>query len=111
MDLEFKAPSKNNIFFLWLVIREVLPTCDFLSTRMIDIPIGCHLCNQSIKNVEHVFKNYPFIRSIKDRIKYNCPTPLLYEGDFFCDVPFPGGPIDHYQLAENLCVSYHETHT
>ena len=28
-----------------------------------------------------------------------------------CDAPFPGGPVDHHQLAENLCVSYHETHT
>ena len=28
-----------------------------------------------------------------------------------CDALFPRGPVDHRQLAENLCVSYHETHT
>ena len=28
-----------------------------------------------------------------------------------CDAPFSGGPVDHHQSAENLCVSYHETHT
>ena len=28
-----------------------------------------------------------------------------------CDASFPGGPIDHHQPAENLCVSYHEIHT
>ena len=28
-----------------------------------------------------------------------------------CDAPFPGGPVDHRQPAENLCISYHETHT
>ena len=28
-----------------------------------------------------------------------------------CHSPNPGGPDDHHQLAENSCVSYHETHT
>ena len=29
----------------------------------------------------------------------------------FCEAPISGGPIDHRQPTENLCVSYHETHT
>ena len=28
-----------------------------------------------------------------------------------CDAPFPGGPVDHRQPAENLCASYRETHS
>ena len=32
-------------------------------------------------------------------------------GQGMCDAPNPGGPVDHRQPVENLCVSYHETHT
>ena len=30
---------------------------------------------------------------------------------FKSDAPIFGGPVDHRQLAKNLCVSYHETWT
>ena len=33
------------------------------------------------------------------------------KGKLSCDAPFPRGPVDHRQPTENLCVSYHETHT
>ena len=33
--------------FLWLTIREALPTCDFLVARRIEITNTCCLCNQS----------------------------------------------------------------
>ena len=42
----------------------------------------CHLCKQKIKNIDHIFKYYHFVQGIWDHIKYNCPTPLFYEGDF-----------------------------
>ena len=38
-------------------------------------------------------------------------TCLNCLSEYFCDAPFPGSPVDHRQPAENLCVSYHETHT
>ena len=69
-------------FFLWLLIRNALPTCDFLIVRRMEIPNGCYLCDHNIENIDHVFKKCPFVISIWDRIKYNCPTPLFYEGDF-----------------------------
>ena len=31
--------------------------------------------------------------------------------DGYCDAPKPGCPLTTRQPAENLCVSYHETHT
>ena len=33
-----------------------------------------------------------------------------YLGTYY-DASFPGGPVDHHKPVENLCVSYHETHT
>ena len=81
MDLEIKTPFKNNFFSL-VGYRYGLPTCDFLSARRLKIPNKCHLCNQNIENIDHVFKKCHFILSISDHIKYNCPTPLFYEGDF-----------------------------
>ena len=48
-----------------------------------NIPNKCNLCNKNIENINHVFRKWPFILSILDCIKYNCSTPLLYEGNFF----------------------------
>ena len=50
--------------FLWLVIRGALSTYEFLSIRKMEIPNGCYLCSQNVENIEHVFKNFPFIRGI-----------------------------------------------
>ena len=65
-------------FFLWPNIRDEAPTCEFLIARMLEITNMCHLCKQ---NIDHIFKYYPFVQGIYDRMKYNCPTPLFYEGD------------------------------
>ena len=32
--------------------------------------------------MNNIFKGFPFAQGIWDRIKYNCPTPLFYEGNF-----------------------------
>ena len=32
-------------------------------------------------------------------------------GQVLCDAPKPGGPLTTHQPAENLYISYHETHT
>ena len=53
-----------------------------MSARRLEIPNKCYLCDHNIKNIDHVFKKCPFVTSILDRIKYNCLTPLFYEGDF-----------------------------
>ena len=37
--------------------------------------------------------------------------PQVVKRGVLCDTPNPGGPVDHCQFAENLCVSHHETHT
>ena len=66
-------------FFLWPVIRNLFPTCKYLIARRMEISNMCHLCNQ---NIDHIFKNCPFIQGIWDHIKFNCSTPLLFEGDF-----------------------------
>ena len=43
----------------------------------------CCLCNQNMENMDPIFKNNPFVQGIWDLIKFNCATPLLFEGDFF----------------------------
>ena len=69
--------------FLWLVLREALPTCDFLIARKLEITNTYCLCNQSSENIDHVFKSCLFVPKIWDRIKYNCHTLLFFEGNFF----------------------------
>ena len=68
--------------FLWLTIREALQTCNFSNSRRIEITNTCYLCNKSNKNIDHIFKVCPFVHGIWERIKYNCPIPLFYEGNF-----------------------------
>ena len=46
--------------FLWLTIREALPTCDYLTARRIEITNTCYLCNKSNENIDHIFKICPF---------------------------------------------------
>ena len=70
-------------FFLWLVIRNALLTCEFLIARRMEISNMCCLCNHNRENIDHIFKSCLFIQGIWDRIKFNCPTSLLFEGDFF----------------------------
>ena len=72
-------------FFLWLVLREALPTSDCLVVRRLEITKkkkNCYLCNQNRENINHICKDCPFAQGIWDRIKYNCPTPLFYKGNF-----------------------------
>ena len=69
-------------FFLWLVIRDAFPTREFLIARRLEITNMCYLCKQNVENIDHIFKYFPFVQGIWDRIKYNCLTPLFYEGDF-----------------------------
>ena len=69
-------------FFLLLVIRNSLPTCEFLVVRRIEIPNVYHFYSHNIENIDHIFRECPFVQGIWDNIKYNCPTPLFYEGDF-----------------------------
>ena len=69
-------------FFLWLVIRNALPTHEFLIARRMEISNMCCLCNQIWIILKVFFKNCTFVQSIWDHIKFNCPTPLLFEGDF-----------------------------
>ena len=78
---------KLNVFpkikvFILLTIREALPTCEFLIDRRLEITKSCYMYNQSGENSDHIFKSCPFIESIWDHIKYNCSTPLFYEGNF-----------------------------
>ena len=52
---------KLNLFpkikvFLWLVLIEALPTCEFFIYRRIEITNTCHLCNGSSENIDHIFK-------------------------------------------------------
>ena len=74
---KLKILTKIN-FFTLAGIRDLLLTCKFLSTRRLEIPNKCHLCNQNIENIDHVFWKCPLIL---DRIKYNFPTPIFYEGE------------------------------
>ena len=69
-------------FFLWLVIRNALLTCEFLIARRMEISNMCCLCNHNRENIDHIFKSCLFVQGIWDRIKFNCPTSLLFEGDF-----------------------------
>ena len=41
--------------FLWLLIRNALPTCDFLIAKKLEIPNRCCLCDHNIENIDHVF--------------------------------------------------------
>ena len=69
--------------FLWLlVMREALPTCEFLIARRLEITNKCYLCYQNSEHIYHIFKYCPFTQRIWDCIKYNCPTPMFYEGNF-----------------------------
>ena len=68
--------------FLWLTIREALPTCDFLIARRLEITNTCYFCNKNSENIDHIFKLCPFAQGIWDRIKYKSSTPLFYEGNF-----------------------------
>ena len=68
--------------FLWLLLREALPTCEFLTGRRLENTKFCYLCNQSSENIDHIFKYRHFVQGIWDRIKYNYLTPLFYEGNF-----------------------------
>ena len=69
--------------FLWLVIINAFPICEYLIATRMKISNMCCLCNQNIENIDHIFKNCPFVQGIWDHIKFNCPTPPLLEGDFF----------------------------
>ena len=69
-------------FFLWLVVRGVLLTYEFLSARKIEIPIKCHFCSQNVENIDHIFRKCTFVQGIWDCIEYNCPTPLFHEGEY-----------------------------
>ena len=69
-------------FFLWLVLRKALPTCECLNARRLEITNKCYLCNQNNENTTYIFKDCPYSQRIWDRIKYNCPTPLFYQGNF-----------------------------
>ena len=50
--------------------------------RRIETPNVYHFFNHNIENIDHIFRECPFVQGIWDRIKYKCPTPLFYEGDF-----------------------------
>ena len=100
-------------FFLWLVITDVLPTCEFLIVRRMKITNMCHFLNQNSENIDHIFKYCPFVQEIWDHIKYNCPTSLLsllYEGDFlsWLEMVYPNYKINHKNFnypMENLLLS------
>ena len=47
--------------FLWLIIRNALPTCEFLSIRNIEFPNRCYICSQNFENIDHVSKSCPFV--------------------------------------------------
>ena len=49
-------------FFLWLVITDVLPTCEFLIVRRMKITNMCHFLNQNSENIDHIFKYCPFVK-------------------------------------------------
>ena len=68
--------------FLWLTLREALPTCEFPIMRRLEITNNCYFRNHNSENINHIFKSCPFVKGIWDRVKYNCPTPLFYEGNF-----------------------------
>ena len=51
-------------FFLWLVVRDAFPTCKFLSSRKIDIPIKCHFCSHNVENIDHVVRKCTFVQGI-----------------------------------------------
>ena len=80
MDLEINFFTKNKVFPM--VIRDALPTCEFLITKRLEITNMCHLCKRNIENIDHIFKYCPFVQGIWDHIKYNCPTRIFYDGDF-----------------------------
>ena len=65
-------------FFLWLVVRGVLPTYGFLSARKIEIPIKCNFCSHNVENIDHIFRKCTFVQGIWDCNEYNCPTPLFH---------------------------------
>ena len=73
----------NIKFFLWLVIRNVIPICEFLIARRTEISNIYCLCNQNMENMDHIFKNCPFVEGIWDRIKFDCPTPFFFLRWFF----------------------------
>ena len=50
-----------------------------------------------------------FLKEIEVHILFMNDDKVKYDPK--CDASFPRGPVDHCQFAENLCVSYHETHT
>ena len=63
--------------------QKFLRTCEFIIARRTGISNMCCLCNQNMENMDPIFKNNPFVQGIWDLIKFNCATPLLFEGDFF----------------------------
>ena len=75
----------------------------FAQTNYIDLPLLFHDIGRIYppENSSITFKD-DFLLDIEDKPKYI---------DHRCDAPNPEGPVDHRQHAENLCVSYHETHT
>ena len=65
-----------------LTIREALLACEFLIARMLEITNTCYLCNKSSENIDYIFKFCLLAQGVWNRIKYNCPTHIFYEGNF-----------------------------
>ena len=64
MDLEVKFASKNK-GFLWLLLREALPTYDSLITRRLKITNTYYLCNHNSENIiVLLFKEFGTILNI-----------------------------------------------
>ena len=78
--MEIKFTTKIKVL-LWLTIREVLSTCEFLNARRLEITNTCYLRNQSRKNIDHILKFCPFAQGVLDHIKCNCQTHIIFFPD------------------------------
>lgn len=77
LDLEVKSYTKSKNFLI--VGHWRCPPYKYLIVRKIEITNTCHLCNQSMENIDLIFRKCIFVQGIWDRAKFNCPC----EDDFF----------------------------
>ena len=57
------------------------------------------------------FIRWSMLQNLSHRYSNNYSIIFLKKNYSICDALIPGCPVDHRQPAENLRVSYHETHT
>lgn len=60
---KIRTPSKV-LFFVWTVIKNHIPTLDFLQKRGLILPNMCPLCQEDVETAAHILLHCPYVREV-----------------------------------------------